>query len=42
MLHARMTTLQVFIFLVMSPDPYFNFISGLLLSNQLKYFNDIL
>ena len=23
----------------MSPDPYFNFISGLLLRNHLKYFN---
>ena len=29
-------------FLVMSPDPYFNFISGPFLSNHLKYFNDTL
>ena len=29
-------------FLVMSSDPYFNFISGLYLSNYLKYFNDTL
>ena len=27
-------------FLVMSPDPYFHFISGLYLSNHLKYFKD--
>ena len=25
------------LFLAMSPDPYFNFISGLFLSNHLKY-----
>ena len=29
-------------FVVMSPDPYFNFISGLFLSNHLTYFNDTL
>ena len=29
-------------FIVMSPNPYFHFISGLYLSNHLKYFNDSL
>ena len=29
-------------FLIMSPDPYFHFISGLYLNNHLKYFNDTL
>ena len=29
-------------FLIMSPDPYFYFISGLYLSNHLKYFNKTL
>ena len=36
-----MTILLVFI-LIMSLDSYFHFISGLYLSNHLKYFNDTL
>ena len=35
----NMTTLLVH-FLIMSRDAYFHFISGLYLSNHLKYFND--
>ena len=41
---CRMQELQLCLssFLIMSPDPYFHFISDLYLSNHLNYFNDTL